>query len=391
MPKWSNYIRNLGTAGPATIQGIRALGFALISDFPIYLAKVLRVDQTQSFTSGEKLQGRSNLGLGTIATQASSAVDITGGTITGITDLAIADGGTGASTAATARTNLGLGNVDNTSDANKPVSTATQTALNLKAPLASPLLSGVPTAPTAAPGTNTTQLATTAFAAAIDATIKAPTRTILSGNTSVVAGTYSRPAGCTKILAQLQAAGGGGGYAKSTALNAAVGGGGGGGQYADKVIAAPAASYPYSLGANGKGGLQASNTAATAAGTSTFGSGPAILTCAGGAPGGSSAAASVLGGSVFGGDGGSGPSGGDVSVAGGRGGYGIIFSGAIAFSGAGGNSILGNGSQGAGDTSGPIAGSGYGPGGTGGSRTNGAVSDGADGGLSVLIIDEYYD
>lgn len=33
---------------------------------------------------------------------------------------------------ATARTNLGLGNVDNTSDANKPVSTATQTALDLK-------------------------------------------------------------------------------------------------------------------------------------------------------------------------------------------------------------------------------------------------------------------
>lgn len=32
----------------------------------------------------------------------------------------------------TARTNLGLGSVDNTSDANKPVSTATQTALNAK-------------------------------------------------------------------------------------------------------------------------------------------------------------------------------------------------------------------------------------------------------------------
>jgi len=52
---------------------------------------------------------RTNLGLGTIATQASSAVSITGGSITGITDLAIADGGTGASTAANARTNLGLG------------------------------------------------------------------------------------------------------------------------------------------------------------------------------------------------------------------------------------------------------------------------------------------
>ncbi|QHJ80882.1 MAG: hypothetical protein [Bacteriophage sp.] len=50
---------------------------------------------------------RSNLGLGSIATQASSSVSISGGTISGITDLAVADGGTGASTAAAARSNLG--------------------------------------------------------------------------------------------------------------------------------------------------------------------------------------------------------------------------------------------------------------------------------------------
>uniref|UniRef100_UPI0040485594 hypothetical protein n=2 Tax=Algoriphagus sp. TaxID=1872435 RepID=UPI0040485594 len=37
---------------------------------------------------------------------------------------------------------VGLGNVTNTSDANKPVSTATQTALDLKAPLASPTFTG---------------------------------------------------------------------------------------------------------------------------------------------------------------------------------------------------------------------------------------------------------
>lgn len=58
---------------------------------------------------------------------------------------------------------VGLGNVTNTSDANKPVSTAQQTALDLKAALVSPTFTGTPAAPTAAGGTNTTQLATTAF------------------------------------------------------------------------------------------------------------------------------------------------------------------------------------------------------------------------------------
>lgn len=55
---------------------------------------------------------RTTLGLGTISTQNANNVSITGGSITGITDLAIADGGTGASTAAAAATNLGLGTTD---------------------------------------------------------------------------------------------------------------------------------------------------------------------------------------------------------------------------------------------------------------------------------------
>ena len=37
---------------------------------------------------------------------------------------------------------VGLGSVDNTSDANKPVSTATQAVLNFKANLSSPTFSG---------------------------------------------------------------------------------------------------------------------------------------------------------------------------------------------------------------------------------------------------------
>ncbi len=108
------------------------------------------------------------------------------------------------------KSDVGLGNVDNTADANKNVLSASklttsrtialsgdvtgsvsfngsanatitatvvddshnhvisnvdnlQTALNAKAPLASPALTGTPKAPTATAGTNTTQIATTAF------------------------------------------------------------------------------------------------------------------------------------------------------------------------------------------------------------------------------------
>lgn len=65
---------------------------------------------------------------------------------------------------------VGLGNADNTADVDKPISTLTQTALDLKAPLASPVLTGNPTAPTGVFNTSSTQIATTAFVqAAVDA------------------------------------------------------------------------------------------------------------------------------------------------------------------------------------------------------------------------------
>lgn len=59
-----------------------------------------------------------------------------------------------------------------------PSQNAVYDALALKAPLASPGLTGVPTAPTAAPGTNTTQVATTAFVAAGVASLVALAQTV---------------------------------------------------------------------------------------------------------------------------------------------------------------------------------------------------------------------
>jgi hypothetical protein len=55
------------------------------------------------------IAARNNLGLGSIAVQDSDSVAITGGSITGIVPLPLTAGGTGASTASQARINLGLG------------------------------------------------------------------------------------------------------------------------------------------------------------------------------------------------------------------------------------------------------------------------------------------
>jgi len=54
------------------------------------------------------------------------------------------------------KTDVGLANVDNTTDANKPVSTATQTALDLKAPLASPTFTGTLVLPSTVNGPTAT-------------------------------------------------------------------------------------------------------------------------------------------------------------------------------------------------------------------------------------------
>ena len=73
---------------------------------------------------------RTNLGLGTISTQNANNVSITGGNISGLTTaLAVADGGTGANTASGARINLGLGSMSTQNSTSVSISGGSITGL----------------------------------------------------------------------------------------------------------------------------------------------------------------------------------------------------------------------------------------------------------------------
>jgi len=78
---------------------------------------------------------------------------------------------------------VGLGNVDNTSDANKPVSTATQTALDAKAPTASPAFTGTVTTPNLEVTSNVITSPSAMGALAINVTERLNTKTVSADST----------------------------------------------------------------------------------------------------------------------------------------------------------------------------------------------------------------
>ena len=163
--------------------------------------KVVAINNTtlSNLTTGI-LKNTTTTGIPSIAVAADFPTlnqNTTGSSATITSVLPLANGGTGASTLAGVLSNLGLNNVNNTSDVNKPISSAQQTALNLLAPLASPTFTGTPTLPTGTigvtqtVGNNTTALATTAFVIATNATItsSASYKTITSGTETTTSST----------------------------------------------------------------------------------------------------------------------------------------------------------------------------------------------------------
>ena len=251
------------------------------------------------------------------------------------------------------------------------------------APLASPTLTGVPTAPTQVVTDNSTDIATTAF-------VKQGYR-LNSIYCFGVSATYTPVTGTRAIFVECVGGGGAGGGANGTTTTAAMGSGGGSGGYASKWITGTIkASYTTVVGAGGTGVAGASGNAG---GATTFDS-PSVCTANGGSGG------QLLGSGTSniiqqGGPGATASGVGDMSSGGAPGDIAIRISATAGCSGNGGSSALGGGGYGlasatSGANNGGVAGTAPGGGGGGAIALSvGANWAGANGAAGLVRIWEY--
>ena len=255
----------------------------------------------------------------------------------------------------------------------------------LLAPLDSPSLTGTPTVPTAAPGTNTTQAASTGF---VGAAISAVSGRLLGAPLIFTSsGSYTPSAGAKAIIVQVVGGGGGGGGTPAiSSTQNSVGSGGASGAMAISYIPVSSLSAPVvvTVGIGGQGVI---GDAGQKGGTSSFGS---YISCTGGNGGLLGAAAASGAPYVLQTPKGGVATGGTIlNVNGNPGGQATFITINAGVSGSGGSSPLG-GSGGAG---GSTAAGGYshatGPGGGGGGSAAGvsaSAQSGGNGGAGLVII-----
>lgn len=248
----------------------------------------------------------------------------------------------------------------------------------------------VTTAPTKAPGDNTTAVATTAFVTAAVATGVASVTIRTYVQTFTTSGTYTPHAGLLNCIIEcVGGGGGGGGAAASSAPGGVPGHGGGGGGYSRKLCTAAdiGGSKAVTIGAGGAGGAAGAN-AGSAGGDTSVGA----LCIAKGGSGGSGAGIAGVGGA--GGIAGTG----DISLPGARGGNGAYSINLTSVAGYGGYGGASGGGFGA--STGNAAtlnvqtdgatGLNYGGGGAGGLSANGGgTAAGGAGASGVVIITEF--
>lgn len=218
--------------------------------------------------------------------------------------------------------------------------------------------SAVPTVPTAAAGTSTTQAASTEF-------VTTAKGRLLSIRIFTSTGSYTPSAGVKNQKVILVGGGGGGGYAGGSN----IGSGGGGGAVAVKLMNITSATT-ITVGGGGTGGT--STVAATNGGASSV----STISAGGGLAGAFNSSSAGAGGTA---------TNGDVNISGGSGSGGIIIG--SSYLGGPGGQCPGYGAS-PGYVIGPrngVSGSGYGAGGGGGTNSG----NGADGQPGIVIIEEY--
>ena len=257
------------------------------------------------------------------------------------------------------------------------VTVGTLDAANLGlATLASPTLTGNPTAPTPASGDNDTSVATTAFVkTALDNSVTANTPPSVQTFTS--SGTYTKTSGMVGAKVTIIGGGGGGGGSQETSGGYDYGGGGGAsGSTVIKWYTAAQVSSTESVTVGAGGAGATSPTGGSSGSNSTFKS-----MSAGGGGGGAGPTSS-----------GNGPtspsaSGGDINLRGAAWGYGHSLD---MLGGDGGNSSFGGGGRGGKNEAGGVGAPNTGGGGGGGGASSGSIKGGGNGAAGICIVEEFF-